>query len=41
MTLDVPVSLLNDGNNVVSVETHLNYRATPDVTFFLRATLNY
>jgi len=34
----VPVSLLTDGINTIAVETHLNYRATNDVSFDLSAT---
>ncbi len=41
VVLDVPVSLLVTGTNVVSAETHLNYRGTRDVTFDLEASLNY
>jgi PKD repeat protein len=41
VTITVPVSLLKDGTNVVSVETHLNYRGTADVTFDLGASLTY
>ncbi|MBT0992894.1 PKD domain-containing protein [Cellulomonas sp. DKR-3] len=39
VVVDVPVGLLRDGTNVISAETHLNYRATPDVSFWLKATL--
>lgn len=39
LVIDVPVSLLVEGTNVVSVETHLNYRRTPDLTFDLKATV--
>ena len=39
LTVDVPASALVDGVNVVSVETHLNYRMTKNVTFDLKATL--
>ncbi len=41
VVIDVPLSLLTNGTNVVSVETHLNYRGTPDSTFDLKASLNY
>ena len=37
--VDVPVGLLVAGTNVVSAETHLNYRGTADVSFDLDATL--
>ncbi|HSV40649.1 MAG TPA: PKD domain-containing protein [Nocardioidaceae bacterium] len=40
LSIEVPVSLLVNGENVIAVETHLNYRATPDVTFDLHATLS-
>jgi hypothetical protein len=39
IVVDVPLGLLTSGTNVISAETHLNYRATPNVTFDLRATL--
>ena len=39
VVVDVPVSLLVDGTNTVSVETHLNYRGTRDVSFDLGAVL--
>ncbi len=39
VVVDVPTSLLVDGTNVVSAETHVNYRRTRDVTFDLLATL--
>ena len=38
LSIDVPVSLLTDGINTIAVETHLNYRATNDVSFDLSAT---
>ena len=38
IVVDIPLNLLVDGTNTVSVETHLNYRNTPDVTFDLDAT---
>ena len=41
VVLDVPVGLLRAGTNVVSVETHVNYRSTPNVSFDLQATLTY
>lgn len=39
VTVTVPASLLRDGANVVSAETHLNYRATRDMSFDLQAVL--
>ncbi|MGC4110223.1 MAG: PKD domain-containing protein [Nocardioides sp.] len=39
VTINVPTSLLVSGTNVVSAETHVNYRKTPDSTFDLKATL--
>ena len=39
VVVDVPVGLLVDGTNIVSAESHLNYRNTRDVTFDLKATL--
>ncbi len=41
VTLTVPTSVLTAGTNVVAVETHSNYRKTPDLTFDLSATLTY
>ncbi|WP_224124093.1 LamG-like jellyroll fold domain-containing protein [Nocardioides mangrovi] len=38
-TYTVPTSLLVDGTNVISAETHLNYRATRNATFDLSATI--
>jgi hypothetical protein len=38
-TFDVPTSLLVDGTNVISAETHLNYRSTANVSFDLSATI--
>ncbi len=37
VTVDVPLSLLVDGVNAIAVETHLNYHATPDLSFDLSA----
>lgn len=37
--VEVPGSVLRDGVNRIAVETHLNYRATPSVTFDLGAIL--
>ncbi|MDJ0356116.1 PKD domain-containing protein [Paenarthrobacter sp. PH39-S1] len=37
VTIDVPVSLLVNGTNTIAVETHLNYRATKDLSFDLTA----
>ncbi len=39
VVIDVPQNQLVTGTNVVSVETHLNYKATPNVTFDLDAVL--
>jgi hypothetical protein len=39
LDIDVPPSLLVTGQNVIAVETHLNYRATPDLTFQLNADI--
>ena len=33
VTFNVPLSLLVSGTNVVAVSTHLDYRATPDMSF--------
>lgn len=38
LVVQVPVALLVDGKNVISAETHVNYRGTPDVSFKLKAT---
>ncbi|WP_256714362.1 PKD domain-containing protein [Microbacterium sp. RU33B] len=38
VTVTVPVDLLVDGTNVITAETHVNYRGTPDLSFKLRAT---
>ncbi|MDJ0356117.1 PKD domain-containing protein [Paenarthrobacter sp. PH39-S1] len=38
VTVDVPVSLLTDGVNTIAAETHVNYRATKDLSFDLSAT---
>ncbi|WP_062005517.1 MULTISPECIES: LamG-like jellyroll fold domain-containing protein [Arthrobacter] len=38
LIIDVPVGLLVDGVNTIAAETHLNYRATPDISFDLNAT---
>jgi hypothetical protein len=35
--IDVPVALLVDGVNTVAVETHVNYRATRDMSMDLTA----
>lgn len=40
LDIDVPVSLLVNGINTIAVETHLNYRSTPDLSFDLSATAN-
>jgi PKD repeat protein len=39
VTITVPTSLLVNGTNTVSAETHLNYHATPDLSYDLGATL--
>ncbi|GGD05294.1 fibrinogen-like YCDxxxxGGGW domain-containing protein [Nocardioides daphniae] len=39
LVVEVPLGLLRAGTNVVAVETHVNYRRTPDLTFDLKATL--
>jgi PKD repeat protein len=39
VTVNVPLGLLVNGTNVVSAETHLNYHATPNVTFDLVGTM--
>lgn len=41
VVVDVPLSALRSGTNVVSVETHVNYRGTPDLTFDLEAKITY
>ena len=35
LVLQVPSSLLVAGTNVIAAETHVNYRGTPDLTFYL------
>jgi len=37
VTVNVPLSLLTNGTNTIAVETHLNYHATPDLSFDLSA----
>ncbi|WP_436699559.1 fibrinogen-like YCDxxxxGGGW domain-containing protein [Nocardioides sp. BYT-33-1] len=37
LVVEVPLALLRAGANEIAVETHLNYRATPDLTFRLQA----
>ncbi len=39
LVVEVPTALLVDGTNVVSAETHLNYRNTRDMTFEMKATI--
>jgi hypothetical protein len=39
VTITVPTSLLVNGTNVISAETHVNYRKTPDASFDLKATI--
>jgi len=38
VVINVPVSDLQDGNNVIAVEVHSNYRATPSHSFELSAS---
>jgi hypothetical protein len=38
VVMTIPTSLLVDGTNVISAETHVNYRATPDALFRLSLT---
>ncbi|MFC6234442.1 PKD domain-containing protein [Leucobacter soli] len=39
LTVEVPRNLLVSGTNVIAAETHVNFRATPDVTFWATAAL--
>lgn len=39
LVVEVPASALVEGTNVIAVETHVNYRNTPDVTFGMAAWL--
>ena len=39
LLVTVPASLLRTGTNVIAAETHVNFRATRDLGFDLRATL--
>ncbi|TIC81543.1 PKD domain-containing protein [Nocardioides sp. GY 10113] len=39
VVIEVPIGLLVDGTNVVAAETHLNYRATRDLSFDLSGQL--
>jgi PKD repeat protein len=39
VTISVPTSLLVNGTNVISAETHLNFKKTADSTFDLKATM--
>ncbi|MBK7822198.1 MAG: PKD domain-containing protein [Tessaracoccus sp.] len=39
LVVSVPVSLLVDGINVIAVESHVNYRSTPDLTIAVTADL--
>lgn len=39
VVIEVPTSLLVSGANVIAVETHLNFRATKDLSFDLSAVL--
>ena len=38
--VSVPISLLTNGTNRISAETHVNFRSTPDATFELKAILS-
>lgn len=40
LTVEVPKNLLVTGTNVIAVESHVNYRKTPDLTFDLKATIS-
>ncbi|QMV86133.1 hypothetical protein HW450_05305 [Corynebacterium hindlerae] len=37
LVIQIPVASLHDGANRIGVETHVNYRATPNVTFDMTA----
>lgn len=39
LVIEVPASMLLDGTNRIAVETHVNYRSTPSVSFDLTALL--
>ncbi len=39
ITVEIPVSELNNGSNRIAVETHINYRSTPSMTFEATARL--
>lgn len=39
LVVEVPASLLVEGTNVIAVDTHVNWRATPDVTFGMTASV--
>lgn len=39
LTIEVPANLLVAGTNTITAETHVNYRSTADVTFWLTADL--
>lgn len=38
VTVTVPTNLLVDGRNVITAETHVNYRGTPDMSFKMKAS---
>ncbi|WP_141783282.1 fibrinogen-like YCDxxxxGGGW domain-containing protein [Ornithinicoccus hortensis] len=38
LVVEVPLGLLQDGTNTIAVETHLNYRSTPNLSFDLTLT---
>jgi hypothetical protein len=39
VVINVPTSLLVSGTNVISAETHVNFRKTADLSFDLSATI--
>lgn len=39
LVIDVPVSVLRDGTNVIAAETHVGYRRTPNLSFKLKGAL--
>lgn len=41
VVIDVPVALLRHGVNVIAGQTHVNYRATPNLSFKLSAELTH
>lgn len=40
IVVEVPTNLLVNGRNVISAETHVNYRGTPDMSFKLKADIS-